>query len=86
MPHTAAAVAAAAAATATATAGTLDPMATGLLIVCVGRGTKAVDTFQAMGKRYSGTLRLGEATPSYDAETEVEQRLPWEHISGGWVR
>ena len=82
MPHTAAAVAAAAA----ATAGTLDPMATGLLIVCVGRGTKAVDTFQAMGKRYSGTLRLGEATPSYDAETEVEQRLPWEHISGGWVR
>ncbi|KAL4452098.1 hypothetical protein ABPG75_007760 [Micractinium tetrahymenae] len=62
-------------------AGTLDPMATGLLIVCVGRGTKAVDAFMAMQKEYSGTLRLGEATPSYDAETPVEERLPWEHIT-----
>lgn len=62
-------------------AGTLDPMATGLLIVCVGRGTKAVDAFMAMRKEYSGTLRLGEATPSYDADTAVEERLPWEHIT-----
>ncbi|PSC71200.1 pseudouridylate synthase transporter [Micractinium conductrix] len=62
-------------------AGTLDPMATGLLIVCVGRGTKAVDAFMAMHKEYSGTLRLGEGTPSYDAETPVEEALPWEHIT-----
>ncbi|KAL4437495.1 hypothetical protein ABPG77_003476 [Micractinium sp. CCAP 211/92] len=62
-------------------AGTLDPMATGLLIVCVGRGTKAVDAFMAMEKEYSGTLRLGEATPSYDADTPVEEQLPWEHIT-----
>ncbi|EFN55076.1 hypothetical protein CHLNCDRAFT_12296, partial [Chlorella variabilis] len=62
-------------------AGTLDPMATGLLIVCVGRGTKAVDAFMAMHKCYSGTLRLGEGTPSYDADTPVEQRAPWEHIT-----
>lgn len=113
-------------------AGTLDPMATGLLIVCVGRGTKAVDAFMAMTKkcagsscccclcllvelascvccphrswsmrapkprllhrslsaclppcrRYTGTLRLGEGTPSLDAETPVETSLPWEHITG----
>lgn len=63
-------------------AGTLDPMATGLLIVCVGRGTKAVDSFMAMRKEYSGTLRLGEGTPSFDAESPVEQRAPWEHITG----
>lgn len=62
--------------------GTLDPMATGLLIVCVGRGTKAVDAFMAMTKRYSGTMRLGEATPSFDAETPVDVRAPWEHITG----
>jgi hypothetical protein len=57
-------------------------MATGLLIVCVGRGTKAVDAFMAMTKEYTGVLRLGEGTPSYDAESEVEERLPWEHITG----
>lgn len=50
-------------------AGTLDPLATGLLIVCVGKGTKAVDRFVAMEKEYTGTLRLGLATPSLDAET-----------------
>lgn len=63
--------------------GTLDPMATGLLIVCVGRGTKAVDAFMAMTKEYSGSMRLGEATPSYDADTPVAERAPWEHITGG---
>ncbi|PRW57095.1 pseudouridylate synthase transporter [Chlorella sorokiniana] len=62
-------------------AGTLDPMATGLLIVCVGKGSKAVDAFMAMTKEYSGTLRLGEGTPSLDAETPVDERLPWEHIT-----
>ena len=57
-------------------------MATGLLIVCVGRGTKAVDAFMAMTKQYSGTMRLGEGTPSQDAETPVEEQAPWEHITG----
>jgi tRNA pseudouridine55 synthase len=55
-------------------AGTLDPMATGLLIVCVGQATRQVDLYQAMDKLYTGTLKLGEATASYDAETEVTQR------------
>ena len=63
-------------------AGTLDPMATGLLIICTGKGTKAIDGFGAMEKAYSGTLRLGQTTPSYDAETDVLEELPWEHIRG----
>ena len=67
-------------------AGTLDPMATGLLIVCTGRATKRIDGFVAMRKEYSGVLRLGQATPSYDAETAAEEELPWEHISGGVAR
>lgn len=62
-------------------AGTLDPFATGLLVICTGRGTKWVDTFQAQEKCYSGVLRLGEATPSYDKETPVSLSLPWEHLT-----
>lgn len=62
-------------------AGTLDPMATGLLIVCVGKATKSIDQFVAMRKEYSGVLRLGEGTASYDAESEVTTQLPWEHIT-----
>jgi hypothetical protein len=60
-------------------------MATGLLIVCCGKATKQVDLYQAMDKLYTGTLKLGEATPSYDAETEVEERLPWEHVTDAQV-
>lgn len=63
-------------------AGTLDPMATGLLIICTGQGTKRIDGFVAMEKGYSGTLRLGQATPSYDAMSEIEEELPWEHLTG----
>ena len=62
-------------------AGTLDPMATGLLIVCIGKATKSIDNFVAMKKEYSGVLRLGEATASYDAESEVITTNPWENIS-----
>ncbi|PNW71835.1 hypothetical protein CHLRE_16g690250v5 [Chlamydomonas reinhardtii] len=62
-------------------AGTLDPNASGLLIVCTGKGTKFCDDFQAQDKEYSGTLRLGEFTPSYDAESEVTERSAWEHIT-----
>lgn len=63
-------------------AGTLDPMATGLLIVLVGRrATKQMQRFMDLPKTYEGTLRLGEVTPSYDAETDVTERHPWEHIT-----
>ncbi|PIN03513.1 Pseudouridine synthase [Handroanthus impetiginosus] len=61
-------------------AGTLDPMATGLLIVCVGKATKQVDRYQGMIKGYSGIFRLGEATSTWDADSPVIQREPWEHI------
>lgn len=61
-------------------AGTLDPMATGLLIVCVGKATKVVDRYQGMIKGYSGIFRLGEATSTLDADSPVIQRESWEHI------
>ncbi|XP_030447661.1 uncharacterized protein LOC115670502 isoform X1 [Syzygium oleosum] len=61
-------------------AGTLDPMATGLLIVCVGKATKLVETYQGMVKGYSGVFRLGEATSTLDADSPIIQREPWEHI------
>lgn len=54
-------------------AGTLDPLATGLLIICTGKLTKKIDTFQAEDKEYTGTITLGATTPSYDLETEVDQ-------------
>jgi tRNA pseudouridine55 synthase len=61
-------------------AGTLDPLATGLLIICVGKMTKRIDEFQAMEKIYSGTLQFGSETFSADLETEVSQEFPFEHI------
>jgi tRNA pseudouridine55 synthase len=58
-------------------AGTLDPMATGLLICLIGKGTKSVDHFMGLAKEYTGTIRLGQVTPSYDAETDViEEKDP----------
>ncbi|KAI5066279.1 hypothetical protein GOP47_0018903 [Adiantum capillus-veneris] len=62
-------------------AGTLDPMATGLLVVCVGRATKLADKYQALTKVYTGTFRLGEATSSCDADSQVNERKPWDHIT-----
>lgn len=56
-------------------AGTLDPLATGLLIICTGKMTKQIDTFQAEEKEYTGTMILGATTPSYDMETEPEQQF-----------
>ena len=61
--------------------GTLDPMATGLLILCVGKATKLVESFTGMDKCYTGTMRLGETTPSQDAATEPDETFPWEHIT-----
>ncbi|MBN8590081.1 MAG: tRNA pseudouridine(55) synthase TruB [Rhodothermia bacterium] len=63
-------------------AGTLDPMATGLLIVCVERAaTSQIDTFMGMEKEYTGTLRLGETTESYDAESDIIKRISADHLS-----
>lgn len=62
-------------------AGTLDPLATGLLIVCTGKFTKRIGEFQDREKEYTGTFRLGATTPSYDLEHEVDQTYPTGHIS-----
>jgi tRNA pseudouridine55 synthase len=62
-------------------AGTLDPLATGLLILCTGKKTKQIDTFQAQEKEYTGTLVLGKTTPSVDLETEFDAEFPTDHIT-----
>ncbi|BDS09928.1 tRNA pseudouridine(55) synthase TruB [Aureispira anguillae] len=62
-------------------AGTLDPLATGLLILCTGKFTKKIDTYQSLYKVYDGTMRLGATTPSFDAETEINEIFPLENIS-----
>ncbi|RZK39489.1 MAG: tRNA pseudouridine(55) synthase TruB [Pedobacter sp.] len=62
-------------------AGTLDPLATGLLIICTGKLTKQIDTFQAEEKEYTGTMTLGASTPSYDMETAIDFEFPIDHIS-----
>jgi tRNA pseudouridine55 synthase len=67
-------------------AGTLDPMATGLLLVCVGRATKLVDTLQAGEKEYAGTIRFGATTPTDDAESEEDQRFPVDHLTEEIIR
>src|SRR5271156_3237947 len=56
-------------------AGTLDPLATGLLIICTGKMTKQIDSFQAQEKEYTGTMIVGETTPSYDMETAADQKF-----------
>lgn len=62
-------------------AGTLDPLATGLLIICTGKFTKRIMELQGMEKEYTGTFILGATTPSYDLETEVDKTFPTEHIT-----
>ena len=62
-------------------AGTLDPLATGLLILCTGKMTKQIDTFQGQIKTYTGTFVLGSTTPSYDLETEIDKTFPTAHIT-----
>ncbi len=62
-------------------AGTLDPMATGLLILATGRKTKMINQLQGLDKEYIATIRLGAITPSYDAETEIEQYFSVDHIT-----
>ena len=67
-------------------AGTLDPLATGLLILCTGRLTKQIDTYQAQEKEYTGTLVLGTTTPSADLETAVDQQYPTAHLDEALLR
>jgi tRNA pseudouridine55 synthase len=62
-------------------AGTLDPMATGLLIICTGKMTKQIERFQGMEKVYVGQMELGATTPSFDKETEVDQRFDIGHLT-----
>lgn len=62
-------------------AGTLDPLATGVMIVCTGKATKRIDEFQFQTKEYIATLKLGETTPSFDLEKEVDVVYPTEHIT-----
>ena len=66
--------------------GTLDPMATGLLVLCVGRATKAVNELTGAPKRYEGVLRLGEETSSQDADTDVTALRPWRQLTRGELR
>lgn len=62
-------------------AGTLDPLATGLLIICTGKFTKKIDTYQAQEKEYTGIFTLGATTPSYDLETEIDQSFDLSHLT-----
>ncbi len=62
-------------------AGTLDPLATGLLVICTGKMTKQIDTFQGQIKEYTGTFVLGSTTPSFDLETEIDQTYPTVHLT-----
>ena len=66
-------------------AGTLDPLATGLLILCTGRKTKQIDQIQAQEKEYTGTFRLGQTTPSFDLETAVDAERPYAHLTAAEI-
>ncbi len=62
-------------------AGTLDPLASGLVIVCTGKATKKIDEYQGMAKEYITNIRLGSTTPTYDLESEPNEFFPYEHIT-----
>lgn len=67
-------------------AGTLDPLATGLLIICTGKMTKQIDTFQGQIKEYTGTIVLGSTTPSYDLETEINNTFSTSHLTHSLIK
>ncbi|MDF1573661.1 MAG: tRNA pseudouridine(55) synthase TruB [Bacteroidales bacterium] len=67
-------------------AGTLDPLASGLVIICTGKATKQIMQFQDMDKAYTAYIRLGATTPSFDLETGVDHSYPWEHITSGHIK
>jgi tRNA pseudouridine55 synthase len=67
-------------------AGTLDPLASGLMLVCTGRATKKIETYLNLDKEYIATFTAGATTPSFDLETEVDKRFPTEHITKKLVK
>lgn len=67
-------------------AGTLDPLATGLLIICTGKFTKRINDYMGLDKEYTGIIRLGQTTPSYDLETEPDKDFPTEHITDDLIQ
>jgi tRNA pseudouridine55 synthase len=67
-------------------AGTLDPLATGLLIICTGKMTKEIDSFQAQIKEYTGSIVLGSTTPSFDLETEINETFETNHITENLIK
>jgi tRNA pseudouridine55 synthase len=67
-------------------AGTLDPLASGLMIICTGRATKKIDEFRDLDKEYIGTFHIGKTTPSFDLETETDNQYPTEHITEDMVK
>ena len=67
-------------------AGTLDPLATGLLIVCTGKFTKRITEIQGQAKEYTGTFHIGATTPSYDLETEIDKDFPISHITDDLIQ
>jgi tRNA pseudouridine55 synthase len=66
-------------------AGTLDPLASGLMIICTGKATRRIEEFRDLDKEYVATIHMGETTPSYDLETEINGRFPVEQISENLV-
>ena len=67
-------------------AGTLDPLATGLLLVCTGKFTKKISELQGQAKEYTGTFYIGATTPSYDLETQIDETFPTDHITEDLAR
>ncbi|OQX97625.1 MAG: tRNA pseudouridine(55) synthase TruB [Bacteroidetes bacterium 4572_128] len=67
-------------------AGTLDPLATGLIILCTGKFTKKISNFQDKRKEYIATIRIGSTTPSFDLETEITKNFPTEHITKDLIK
>ncbi len=67
-------------------AGTLDPLATGLMIICTGKATKKIDTYRDLDKEYIATFHLGETTPSFDLETQTDNQYPTGHITEDLVK
>jgi tRNA pseudouridine55 synthase len=67
-------------------AGTLDPLARGLMIICTGRATKKIDEFRDLDKEYVATIHIGATTPSFDLETETDEHYPSDHVTEEEVR
>jgi tRNA pseudouridine55 synthase len=67
-------------------AGTLDPLATGLMIVCTGKATKRIDEFRDLNKEYTAVIKFGQTTPSFDLESQVDKEYPADHITAELIR